>query len=334
MLIDSHAHLDMYPAADLPQVLARARSAGVGAILAIGTRRRPPPRCTARLRSRRSPTRPICLPSLPAQASIPRRPRRPHLTLSPASPSSPKIHTASPSARSASTTTDRRQSCHRNPEKMRSSPSSALPPPRANPSSSTAGHQGTRHSPSERQIRSRRRLGGPACATHRALAAAWSRRHHALLLRHGRPRPAIARSRSASTSPSPATSPIPPPRVFARPQPLRPPTAFWSRPMRPFLAPIPFRGQLQRARPGRPHRRRARRTARHLARRSRHPHHRQLPHPLSDNQALEAQPPASALYFPHGIRIIALTWSAKSTCRKVKNAIDRGPRKKSTRAST
>jgi len=36
MLIDSHAHLDMYSAEDLPQVLARAHSAGVGAILAIG----------------------------------------------------------------------------------------------------------------------------------------------------------------------------------------------------------------------------------------------------------------------------------------------------------
>ena len=36
MLIDSHAHLDMYSAEDLPQLLARAHSAGVGAILAIG----------------------------------------------------------------------------------------------------------------------------------------------------------------------------------------------------------------------------------------------------------------------------------------------------------
>ncbi len=35
-LIDSHAHLDMFPAADLPQVLARAHAAGIGAILAIG----------------------------------------------------------------------------------------------------------------------------------------------------------------------------------------------------------------------------------------------------------------------------------------------------------
>jgi TatD DNase family protein len=36
MLIDSHAHLDMYPAADLPGVLARACAAGVRTILAIG----------------------------------------------------------------------------------------------------------------------------------------------------------------------------------------------------------------------------------------------------------------------------------------------------------
>ncbi len=36
MLIDSHAHLDMYSAEELPQVLARAHDAGVGAILAIG----------------------------------------------------------------------------------------------------------------------------------------------------------------------------------------------------------------------------------------------------------------------------------------------------------
>jgi TatD DNase family protein len=36
MLIDSHAHLDMYSPEDLPQVLARAHSAGVSAILAIG----------------------------------------------------------------------------------------------------------------------------------------------------------------------------------------------------------------------------------------------------------------------------------------------------------
>jgi TatD DNase family protein len=36
LLIDSHAHLDMYPAEDLPQVLARAYAADVRAILAIG----------------------------------------------------------------------------------------------------------------------------------------------------------------------------------------------------------------------------------------------------------------------------------------------------------
>jgi TatD DNase family protein len=36
MLIDSHAHLDMYSAGDLPQVLARACAAGVRTILAIG----------------------------------------------------------------------------------------------------------------------------------------------------------------------------------------------------------------------------------------------------------------------------------------------------------
>jgi len=35
-LIDSHAHLDMYPPDELPGVLARAHAAGVGAILAIG----------------------------------------------------------------------------------------------------------------------------------------------------------------------------------------------------------------------------------------------------------------------------------------------------------
>jgi TatD DNase family protein len=36
MLIDSHAHLDMYSSEDLPQVLAHAHAAGIGAILAIG----------------------------------------------------------------------------------------------------------------------------------------------------------------------------------------------------------------------------------------------------------------------------------------------------------
>jgi len=36
MLIDSHAHLDMYSAGDLPGVLARAHAAGVHTILAIG----------------------------------------------------------------------------------------------------------------------------------------------------------------------------------------------------------------------------------------------------------------------------------------------------------
>jgi TatD DNase family protein len=35
-LIDSHAHLDMYSAEELPQVLARAHAAGVRSILAIG----------------------------------------------------------------------------------------------------------------------------------------------------------------------------------------------------------------------------------------------------------------------------------------------------------
>lgn len=35
-LIDSHAHLDMYSAEELPEVLVRAKAAGVGAILAIG----------------------------------------------------------------------------------------------------------------------------------------------------------------------------------------------------------------------------------------------------------------------------------------------------------
>ncbi|MGA1981672.1 MAG: TatD family hydrolase [Acidobacteriaceae bacterium] len=36
MLIDSHAHLDMYPADELPGVLSRAHAAGVHTILAIG----------------------------------------------------------------------------------------------------------------------------------------------------------------------------------------------------------------------------------------------------------------------------------------------------------
>jgi len=36
MLIDSHAHLDMYSAKELPQILARAHAASVGTILAIG----------------------------------------------------------------------------------------------------------------------------------------------------------------------------------------------------------------------------------------------------------------------------------------------------------
>ncbi len=36
MLTDSHAHLDRYPAEDLPAVLARAHAAGVQTILAIG----------------------------------------------------------------------------------------------------------------------------------------------------------------------------------------------------------------------------------------------------------------------------------------------------------
>ncbi|HEY5056480.1 MAG TPA: TatD family hydrolase, partial [Acidobacteriaceae bacterium] len=35
-LVDSHAHLDMYSAEELPHVLTRAHAAGVGAILAIG----------------------------------------------------------------------------------------------------------------------------------------------------------------------------------------------------------------------------------------------------------------------------------------------------------
>src|SRR5579883_3674717 len=35
-LVDSHAHLDMYGAEELPQVLARAAAAGVATILAIG----------------------------------------------------------------------------------------------------------------------------------------------------------------------------------------------------------------------------------------------------------------------------------------------------------
>ena len=38
MLIDSHCHLDYYTAEDLPAVLARAREAGVGEIVTIGTR--------------------------------------------------------------------------------------------------------------------------------------------------------------------------------------------------------------------------------------------------------------------------------------------------------
>jgi len=36
MLVDSHAHLDMYSPEELPEVLARAAAANVGAILAIG----------------------------------------------------------------------------------------------------------------------------------------------------------------------------------------------------------------------------------------------------------------------------------------------------------
>lgn len=35
-LVDSHAHLDMYAAGELPQVLLRARDASVGTVLAIG----------------------------------------------------------------------------------------------------------------------------------------------------------------------------------------------------------------------------------------------------------------------------------------------------------
>src|ERR1017187_5352971 len=41
-LIDSHAHLDMYPADELPGVLARAYAAGVRTILAIGIGDAPP----------------------------------------------------------------------------------------------------------------------------------------------------------------------------------------------------------------------------------------------------------------------------------------------------
>jgi len=37
MLIDSHCHLDMFPAADLPDLLARAAAAGVGEMVSIGT---------------------------------------------------------------------------------------------------------------------------------------------------------------------------------------------------------------------------------------------------------------------------------------------------------
>ncbi len=38
MLIDSHCHLDYYTEAELPDVLARARAAGVGELVSIGTR--------------------------------------------------------------------------------------------------------------------------------------------------------------------------------------------------------------------------------------------------------------------------------------------------------
>ncbi|MBW4091522.1 MAG: TatD family hydrolase [Proteobacteria bacterium] len=37
MLIDSHCHLDMFPAADLADLLARAAAAGVGEMVSIGT---------------------------------------------------------------------------------------------------------------------------------------------------------------------------------------------------------------------------------------------------------------------------------------------------------
>ncbi len=37
MLIDSHCHLDMFPAADLPDLLARAAAAGVGEMVSIST---------------------------------------------------------------------------------------------------------------------------------------------------------------------------------------------------------------------------------------------------------------------------------------------------------
>jgi TatD DNase family protein len=38
MLIDSHCHLDYYTAAEQPEIMARARSAGVGEMVTIGTR--------------------------------------------------------------------------------------------------------------------------------------------------------------------------------------------------------------------------------------------------------------------------------------------------------
>src|ERR1700733_14461193 len=37
MLIDSHCHLDYFPPAELPDVLARAAAAGVGEMVTIGT---------------------------------------------------------------------------------------------------------------------------------------------------------------------------------------------------------------------------------------------------------------------------------------------------------
>ena len=97
MLIDSHCHLDDYE--DLDAILAHAREAGVGKLLAIGIGDGPDTMHRALELAHAHPQ------ISPPPASIPRKRTRLPPRILPSSKPSPPTHAASPSARSASTTT-------------------------------------------------------------------------------------------------------------------------------------------------------------------------------------------------------------------------------------
>jgi TatD DNase family protein len=186
-LTDSHAHLDMYPAEDLPPVLARAYAAGVRTILAIGIGDGPHQmhRALEIATSTNSPELPTIYASAgihPQEAANATPENLAKLTTLAANPRCVAIgeigldyyHVENP-------TPDIQQAAFL--AQLRIAAQAAKPILIPLP------YLRARHSAGQSQVRPRRRLARPPHPAHGTLAATLARhqhpgRHHALLLRH------------------------------------------------------------------------------------------------------------------------------------------------------